>query len=205
MNLTIFASGQGSNFAVLLERISAGDLCAHIPLLITNNSTCGAAETARKNTIDVLHTAPSHFTDRNTYVRQLIQAVQKSDTDYIILAGYMKKIPKELIAAYPNKIINIHPALLPAFGGRGMYGIHVHRAVLDRGVKITGITVHFVTTGYDEGPIIAQTPVYVADTDTPESLGKKIRAREHDFFWRVIQDLTEKKFHMAHNRVIFDE
>jgi len=121
--------------------------------------------------------------------------------DVIALAGYMKKLPPEVVKRYHNRILNIHPALLPAFGGQGMYGSHVHQAVIESGVKITGVTVHLVSEEYDDGPIVVQEPVMVLDTDTPESIAARVLVAEHATYWRAVKAVAEGTISVDGRRV----
>jgi phosphoribosylglycinamide formyltransferase-1 len=187
MRCAVFASGGGSNFQALLDRKDTGELHVDLCVLIVNNSTAGAAEKARLRGMPVVHLAPTHFPDETAYSAALMETLQRYGVELIALAGYMKKLPPAIVAAYRNRIINIHPGLLPAFGGKGMYGAHVHKAVLDYGAKVSGITVHFVDEEYDHGPIILQVAVPVLDGDTAETLAARVLAAEHANFWRAIE------------------
>jgi phosphoribosylglycinamide formyltransferase-1 len=186
MRCAVFASGGGSNFQSLLDRKAAGELQVELCVLIVNNSGAGAVQRAQNSGVPVVHCAPSHFTDQAVYAEELQRHLDHYRVDGIVLAGYMKMLPAPLVQKYRNRIINIHPGLLPAFGGKGMYGSRVHRAVLDYGAKISGITVHFVDEEYDHGPVIYQQAVPVLDSDTPQTLAARVLAVEHDSLWRVV-------------------
>lgn len=188
----VFASGGGSNFQALIDRIASKDLHATIALCISNNSAAGALERAQIVGIPTLHCTQSQFTDPAAYTRALLAALKNNNIEYIILAGYMKMIPREVIATYRNRIVNIHPALLPAFGGKGMYGHYVHEAVIAYGARITGVTVHLVDEEYDHGSILMQQSCQVLDTDTPQSLAARVLAVEHDTYWRAIEGLVNE-------------
>jgi phosphoribosylglycinamide formyltransferase 1 len=190
LRCAIFASGGGSNFQSFIDRKEAGDLQVDLALLIGNNSKAYAFERARSHGIKGLHIAPSKFPDESTYATLLMSVLREHAIDCIALAGYMKKIPQSVIAAYQNRIINIHPALLPAFGGAGLYGEKAHQAVLDYGAKISGITIHFVDEEYDHGPIIYQEAVPVFDDDDAHSLAKRVLAVEHANYWKALQALA---------------
>jgi formyltetrahydrofolate-dependent phosphoribosylglycinamide formyltransferase len=144
------------------------------------HSECGAIEVAKKFGVPFFIVS----------VEEIISTLKNINPDLIVLAGYMRKISEEVLENFENKIINIHPALLPAFGGKGCYGIHVHEKVLEAGVKITGVTVHFVNKNYDEGKIIAQAAVPVLENDTPEILAKRVLSEEHNLYWQVIKNLN---------------
>ncbi|HAJ79779.1 MAG TPA: phosphoribosylglycinamide formyltransferase [Fibrobacteres bacterium] len=186
LKCAVFASGGGSNFQALIDRKKSGDLIVDFKLLICNNPAAGAIERAKNNNIKYIHLAPSHFSDEASYIKVLLDTLKENETELIILAGYMKKIPQEVIAAYPDAIINIHPALLPAFGGKGLYGEKVHQAVLDYGAKISGVTIHYIDGQYDHGPVIYQQTVPVLDSDDAHSLAGRVLELEHDSYWKVV-------------------
>jgi phosphoribosylglycinamide formyltransferase-1 len=201
MKCAVFASGGGSNFQALLDRRDAGDLHVDFALVIGNNSKAYAFERARKHNIPTLHCAPSHFDNQADYTAKLLDVLRQHEIDLIILAGYMKMIPDEVTSAYHNRMVNIHPALLPAFGGKGMYGKHVHQAVLDYGAKVTGVTVHFVDAEYDRGPIILQRTIDVLDNDSADTLAQRVLAVEHDSLWRAIEAIAQGTISVEGRRV----
>lgn len=186
MKIAVFASGNGSNFQTLIDKHAAGELPVQFALMIGNNSKAMAFERARSYNIPTKHIAPSHYDEYETYVNDLVTLLDQHEVELIVLAGYMKIIPSEVIQKYKNRIVNIHPALLPAFGGQGMYGMNVHRAVVEYGAKLTGITVHFVDEDYDHGPVIYQRAVEVSAEDSAEDVAAKVLAVEHDSLWRVV-------------------
>jgi formyltetrahydrofolate-dependent phosphoribosylglycinamide formyltransferase len=198
----VFASGGGSNFQALIDRKLAGDLHVDFALLVGNNSKSGAFERARKNNIPTLHISPGHFTSDAEYASRLMGELTARQVDVIALAGYMKQLPPSLISAYRHRILNIHPALLPAFGGKGMYGHFVHEAVIASGAKIDGVTIHFVDEEYDSGPIVFQAALPVRDSDTPESLANRILALEHDSYWRALDLVACNKVRVEGKRVL---
>lgn len=200
--VAVFASGGGSNFQALLDAKQAGRLAADFALLVTNNSKAFAVERAKGENIPVLHLPPSRYFSEEEYTAALFTALDEAAVEWIVLAGYMKKLPAELIRRYHNRIVNIHPALLPAFGGRGMYGMFVHEAVLKYGAKISGITVHLVDEEYDHGAVILQDTVPVLDDDTPEELAKRVLALEHASFWRALQALFSGTVSIEGRRVV---
>jgi phosphoribosylglycinamide formyltransferase 1 len=201
LKCAVFASGGGSNFQALIDRKESGDLEVELKLLICNNGKAAAMERAEKNNIDKIHIAPSHFPDETSYTASMLDILQEREIQLIILAGYMKKIPAGIVAAFRNRIVNIHPALLPAFGGSGLYGGRVHQAVLDYGAKISGVTVHFIDEQYDHGPVIYQKTVPVLDTDDAESLAKRVLAVEHDSLWRVVAAIARGEISVRGRRV----
>jgi len=190
MNIAVFASGGGSNFQVLIDKVESGELQATLCVCIGNNEKALAFERARKHGIAVRHIAPSQYATEESYVNYLLGVLLTYKPDLIVLAGYMKKIPSAIIAAYPNRIVNIHPGLLPSFGGKGLYGENVHHAVLDYGAKISGITVHFVDEDYDHGPIIFQASTEVLDTDDAQSLAARVLKLEHATLWKVCRAIS---------------
>ena len=189
MNICVFASGTGSNFRAILNAINKKKLLSKVSLLITNNSGCGAVAIAKRNKIAYLHISgkiyPGH--SNKEISQKYLEALEKHKIDFIVLSGYMKMIDPAILKKYKNKIINIHPALLPSFGGKGMYGINVHKAVIASGVKVSGITIHFVDEQYDEGKIIFQKCCEVKDDDDEFSLQKRILKMEHRYYWQVIK------------------
>jgi phosphoribosylglycinamide formyltransferase-1 len=201
LNCAIFASGGGSNFQALIDRRDSGDLHARLSLFIGNNSGALAFTRARAAGIKDLHIAPSHFPDETAYAAHLLDILRANEISLIVLAGYMKKIPLPVVTAFANRIVNIHPALLPAFGGAGLYGEKVHQAVLDYGAKVSGITVHFVDEHYDHGPVIFQKVVPVMDSDDAHSLATRVLALEHASYWQVIEAISTGKLCVKGRRV----
>ncbi|MCX7833079.1 MAG: phosphoribosylglycinamide formyltransferase [Ignavibacteria bacterium] len=193
LNISIFASGTGSNFEAILKAKKKGLIKSTIALLITNNSQCGAVEIARKNSIDVVHISRKVYPElsEEKYTEIFLNVLKTYNIDFIVLAGYMKLLPPSLVDEYENRIINIHPALLPSFGGKGMYGINVHRAVLESGVKVTGITIHFVNKEYDKGRIIFQKCVEIYPDDDEYSLQKRVLKYEHKYYPLIISELEK--------------
>lgn len=187
IKIGVMASGGGSNFETILKRIEDGSLNATCAYLVTNNSRCGAAEMAKKHSIPVYHISSVTHPDPQDYDQAMLAVVQQHQPQLLVLAGYMKKIPDVLLQALPERVINVHPALLPAFGGEGLYGDRVHQAVIDSGVRVSGLTIHFVDSVYDHGKIIAQRAVPVYSQDTPAEVATRVLEQEHDLYWRVIQ------------------
>jgi phosphoribosylglycinamide formyltransferase 1 len=198
----VFASGSGSNFQALIDRRECGDLHVELALLIGNNSTAGAFEKAKKHQIPSLHLAPTHFESEVLYTEKLLSILESYKIDLIILAGYMKKLPPEVIGKYRNRIVNVHPGLLPAFGGKGMYGSRVHQAVIDYGAKISGITIHLVDEEYDHGPIILQESIKVDSFDDAHSLAERILKVEHANYWKAIEAIAQGTVTIDGRRVV---
>ena len=198
MNIGVFASGRGSNFEAILHAIQQGTLPARVTLLLSNKSDAGAMETARSCAIPSVLLSQMQFPDESSFAAAMLKVLQAHDVHLIALAGYLKKIPTLVVREYRNRILNIHPALLPAFGGNGMYGHAVHEAVIASGAKLSGATVHLVDEEYDHGAILLQKPVAVEADDTPESLAARVLQVEHEIY-----PLALKAF--AENRVMIDE
>ncbi|MBI5404506.1 MAG: phosphoribosylglycinamide formyltransferase [Ignavibacteriae bacterium] len=177
----MFASGSGTNFRALIEAKKSGIIKSDISLLITNNSDCGAVKIADEFDIPHFHISRKKYPDisEEEYAEIFLNKMEQHKIDFIVLAGYMKIIDEKIIRKYHNRIINIHPALLPAFGGKGMYGMNVHNAVIESGVKESGVTIHYVNEEYDRGEIILQEKVLVESEDTAETLQKKVLKLEH--------------------------
>ncbi|MGB9696883.1 MAG: phosphoribosylglycinamide formyltransferase [Ignavibacteria bacterium] len=193
MNISVFASGTGSNFLAILKARKEGLIRSNISLLITNNSTCGAVSIARKFGVEVVHISRKvypHLSDKE-YANVFLDVLFKYSIDLIVLAGYMKMVEPEVVRSFKNRIINIHPALLPMFGGKGMYGINVHKAVIQAGVKVTGITIHCVNENYDEGKILFQKCIEIDEADDEYSLQKRVLELEHRYYPYVISLIEE--------------
>jgi phosphoribosylglycinamide formyltransferase 1 len=202
IKLAVLASGGGSNFKAILDKINENKLAAKVVLVISNNSQSGAMEKAKAAQIQALHLAPSAFSNEAQYTQALHAHLDGVQADLILLAGYMKRIPESVIGKYKNRILNIHPALLPAFGGKGMYGHHVHEAVISYGAKVTGVTIHLVDIEYDHGPIVMQKTADVLPNDTAETLAARVLKVEHDTYWRAIQLFAENRIQVESRKVI---
>jgi formyltetrahydrofolate-dependent phosphoribosylglycinamide formyltransferase len=186
VHIAIFASGSGSNAEKIIDRFRNKPL-VKIVLVVCNNPKAGVVEIARKEQIPVLLLEKDRFHNGDAYLHELIE----KRTDLIVLAGFLWKIPATLVAAYRDHIINIHPALLPKYGGKGMYGQLVHQAVIDNREKETGITIHYVDEVYDNGKIIFRASCAVNENDTATSLAKKVQALEHEHYPKVIESLIK--------------
>ena len=181
-NIAIFASGAGSNAKKIIEYFKGSD-AINIAVIASNKPNAGVINIARENNIPTLIIEKEKFFRGDTYLPEL----NNDQIHYIVLAVFLWKIPEKLIAAFPDKIINIHPALLPNYGGRGMYGHFVHEAVIANKEKQSGITVHLVDEQYDHGKHLFQAVCNISDDDTPDSLAEKIHQLEHDHFAREIE------------------
>ena len=182
--IAIFASGSGSNAQKIVEHFKENSNI-EVSLILTNNPAAGVIERAR-----TLH-IPVVVFDKTTFIttEKIVQLLQNQQIDLVVLAGFMMLVPKNLVAAFPNKIVNIHPALLPKFGGKGMYGHFVHEAVVAAKEKESGITIHFVNEKYDDGAVIFQAKCIVSLTDSPEQVAAKVQILEHEHYPVVIEKL----------------
>ena len=184
----VMASGGGSNFKAIIDKIGEGDLDAQCKFLITNNGTCGAAEHAQQYGIPVYHISGKTHPVVADYESALMEVLDKYDVDLLILAGYMKALPSCMIKRMPDRIMNIHPSLLPKYGGKGFWGIHVHEAVIAAHEKESGPTVHLVSEEIDQGRVLAQVKVPVLEGDTSEVLAARVLEQEHNLYWKTIRD-----------------
>lgn len=189
--VAIFASGAGSNAEALIQGSHRIESSYSVVLLVSNNSRCGAMDLAAMYDIPRFHISDATHPDRNGYIHALLNTLRRQRTDMIALAGYMKRLPDEVIERYRHQIINIHPALLPKFGGAGMFGAHVHEAVLQAGETETGVSIHKVEGEYDTGTILAQRKVPVLPGDTAETLSARVRLCEHVLYPDVLQQQAE--------------
>jgi len=202
LRITAFASGRGSNLDAIYKSIDDGHLDARVVGVISNNSKSGALEKAKKRGINPYHISRPQCDSDEAFAKKLLDVLCELDTEYVILAGYMKKVPSAIIRAYNNRMLNIHPALLPSFGGKGMYGRHVHEAVLNYGCKVTGVTVHLVTDEYDTGAPVVQECVPVKDDDTPDSLAQRVLKAEHKVYSEAIQLFAANRVRIEGRRTI---
>jgi phosphoribosylglycinamide formyltransferase-1 len=190
LRIAVLVSGGGTNLQSLIDATKEGTLKSTLVCVVSNKEKAYGLERARQNGI------PAFFIDpkKEGYNEILLDLLQKQEVDLIVLAGYLKIIDASLVEAYPNKIINIHPSLLPKFGGKGFYGQYVHEAVLAAGEKVTGATVHFVDKDIDTGKIILQESLEVGEDDTPETLQKKVLEQiEHKILVKAIAQMEEER------------
>lgn len=175
LKILVCVSGGGTNLQAIIDKQAAGDLGdTKIVRVISNNANAYALERARNAGIEGVCVSPKAYESREDFHKAFLSAIDEAAPDLIVLAGFLVVIPKEVIQKYRNRIINIHPSLIPSFCGTGYYGLKVHEAALERGVKVTGATVHFVDEGTDTGPIILQKAVYVCEGDTPQELQLRV-------------------------------
>lgn len=184
LRVCVCVSGGGTNLQAIMDAIDSSKITnAEIVRVISNNKTAYALERARNRGIDAVAVSPKDYETRELFNQALLDMINEVQPDLIVLAGFLVVIPKEMIAQYRNRIINIHPSLIPSFCGTGYYGLKVHEAALERGVKVTGATVHFVDEGTDTGPIILQKAVYVEPGDTPKVLQQRVMEQAE---WQIL-------------------
>lgn len=185
-HIVVFASGSGTNFQSIIDAVQRGDISAQISGLISNRDNIGAIERAEKNGIPSKVIDPNILSEKQ-FTEQLLSQLEEWNADLIALAGYLKRIPSSVIKKYENRILNIHPSLLPKYGGKGFFGLNVHRAVLEAGEEESGCSVHVVTEEFDEGPVVARAKIKVQPNDSPELLAKRILTEEHKLYPKAIQ------------------
>jgi phosphoribosylglycinamide formyltransferase-1 len=191
--LAVLGSGRGSNFQAILRAIDEGRLpSTRVCLVISNNSDAGILALARSAGIPALHVSQKQFPTEEAFTDAMLLALQRHGTELIVLAGYMKRVPSRVVREYRGRILNIHPALLPKFGGQGMYGHHVHEAVIAARERESGATVHVVDDEYDHGQIVLQRTVEVAPDETPETLAAKVLEVEHALYPEAIRHYADR-------------
>ncbi|MDD6039533.1 MAG: phosphoribosylglycinamide formyltransferase [bacterium] len=196
LKLAVLVSGGGTNLQAIIDAIDAGKITnAKIEVVISNNENAYALERAKNAGIQAMCISPKHYDSREIFNDELTKTICEMGIDLVVLAGYLVIIPPQLIAAYRNRIINIHPSLIPSFCGTGFYGLKVHEEALRRGVKVTGATCHFVDEGTDTGPIILQKAVEVLADDTPKSLQQRVMEQAE---WQIMPQAIHL---IANNRI----
>ncbi|MGG4492319.1 phosphoribosylglycinamide formyltransferase [Metabacillus idriensis] len=188
MKIAVFASGTGSNFQAILDEVKSGGLAAEIALLVCDRPGAKVVERAEKANIPVFEFSPKEFKSKEAFEAIILNQLKQYNVSYVVLAGYMRLIGETLLTAYPKNIINLHPSLLPSFPGKDAIGQAFHA-----GVKVTGITIHFVDAGMDTGPIIAQKALEIEESETLESLSAKIHELEHSYYPHVLNTLFQKR------------
>ena len=206
MKIAVMVSGGGTNLQAIIDGIANGTITnTEISLVYSNNPNAYAIERAKKAGIPYAVKSPKEFENRDDFNKALLKILQDANPDLIVLAGCLVVVPECVVKAFPNKIINIHPSLIPAFCGTGFYGLKVHEQVLKRGVRVSGATVHFVDEGTDTGPIILQKPVMIRQDDTPEVLQKRIMEQAE---WKImpmaIDMIANGRVRVEDHKVIID-
>ena len=207
LKMAVLVSGGGTNLQAILDNIRDGGITnAEISVVISNNKNAYALERAKQHQIGAVCISPREFASREEFNMALLEKIQSYHVDLVVLAGCLIVIPEIMVDAYPNRIINVHPALIPAFCGTGYYGLKVHEAVLERGARVTGATVHFVDHGTDTGPIILQKAVEVRQGDTPEILQRRVMEEaEWKILPRAIDLIANGKIRVEDNHVLIEE
>lgn len=202
MNIAVFVSGRGSNLKAIINSNVLYNSGSKIKAVISDKHNCPAFQIAKENSIETFCTGKAEgcITPEN-----LPNFLSQRKIDLIVLAGYLKLIPGEVIKNFENKIINIHPALLPSFGGKGMYGMYVHQAVFNSSAKVSGATVHFVDESFDTGKIIAQKCIDISNVNSPEEIAEKVLAIEHRLLPFVVQKFVENKIKNIADRIIIED
>ncbi|MBC8143566.1 MAG: phosphoribosylglycinamide formyltransferase [Armatimonadetes bacterium] len=203
LRLAVFVGshGRGSNLFAIHDAINAGTLPAQIVCVVGSRADAPAIVRARNAGLVTKIVSPKDRTDPE-YAAVLLRVLRGHDADSVALAGYMRRLPEAVVAAFPNRVVNIHPSLLPAFGGHGMYGEKVHQAVMDSGVKVSGCTVHFVDENFDTGAIISQTVVDVLEGDTAQTLAARVLECEHRAFAEALTALARGQLRVVGRRVV---
>lgn len=207
LKLGVLVSGGGTNLQAIIDAIDNGVITnAKVEVVISNNAGAYALERAKNHGIEAVCISPKNYESREIFHQALLEKLQESGVDLIVLAGYLVSIPACMVEAFPNRIINIHPSLIPSFCGVGYYGLHVHEAVLARGAKVTGATVHFVDTGTDTGPIILQKAVEVQQGDTPKELQLRVMEQaEWMILPKAIDLIANGRVSVTDGRVLIKE
>lgn len=203
LRIVVCVSGGGTNLQAILDGIDAGTVTnAEVIGVISNNAKAGALKRAEARGIPGICISPGSFPDREAFNQAFTDELRRLEPDLVVLAGFLVKIPEQAVACFDNRIVNIHPSLIPSFCGVGYYGLKVHEKVLERGVKVTGATVHFVNNGMDEGPIIAQKAVSVEDGDTPEILQRRVMEQaEWILLPKAIDDIANGRIAVVDGKV----
>ncbi len=201
MKLAVFVSGKGTNLLNIIKRNRDGFLRSEVRLVISDRD-CEAIDNSEREGIRTKVADPHDFADELEFGNALLEVLSDSEADFIVLAGFLKKVPDIVVKKYANRIVNVHPALLPSFGGKGMYGMKVHRAVIEYGCKVSGATVHIVDTEYDHGAVVLQKCVPVYGDDTPESLASKIHKLEYELLPEAIKLFENNEVIIEGRRVI---
>lgn len=204
LKIVVCVSGGGTNLQAILDALESGRITdTEILAVISNNPGAKALDRARDHGIPAICLSPKQYPDREAFNEAFTEKLTELGPDLVVLAGFLVRIPPQMVARFSNRIINIHPSLIPSFCGVGYYGLKVHEKVLERGVKVTGATVHFVNEGMDEGPIIAQKAVDVEEGDTPETLQRRVMEQaEWILLPQAIDDIANDRIHIIDNKAM---
>lgn len=204
LRVMVLVSGGGTNLQAIIDAVKAGTITnVELVGVLSNNKTVKSLERAKEAGIPAVSVSPKDFEDRAAFNDAMLAKIDELAPDLIVLAGFLVAIPEEMVKKYSNRIINIHPSLIPSFCGVGYYGLKVHEKALERGVKVTGATVHFVNEGMDEGPIIAQKAVMVEDNDTAEVLQRRVMEQaEWILLPKAIDDIANNRIKVVDGKVV---
>lgn len=204
LRVMVLVSGGGTNLQAIIDAVKAGTITnVELVGVLSNNKTVKSLERARMAGIPAVSVSPKDFADRAAFNAAMLARIDEFEPDLIVLAGFLVAIPEEMVKKYSNRVINIHPSLIPSFCGVGYYGLKVHEKVLERGVKVTGATVHYVNEGMDEGPIIAQKAVAVEDNDTAEILQRRVMEQaEWILLPKAIDDIANNRICVVDGKVV---
>lgn len=197
MNIAVFASHGGSDLQAIIDGCKNEQINATVTVVISNNGNSMALQRAKNENIPSFHMSAKKYGSEEVLAAEILIVLNQYNVDMIFLAGYMRLLHISILEKYNNRIFNIHPALLPKFGGKGMFGMNVHTAVIEAKEKETGVTIHRVNAEYDSGEIVAQTKVNVMENDTPEVLAERVLHREHEFLVEVISDIVDGKIQLG--------
>ncbi|MBQ6811479.1 MAG: phosphoribosylglycinamide formyltransferase [Agathobacter sp.] len=207
LKVAVCVSGGGTNLQAIIDAVENGTITnTEIKVVISNNKNAYALERAKNHNIEGICISPKDYESREEFNKAFLEKLDSYEVDLVVLAGFLVVIPPEMIAKYRNRIINVHPSLIPSFCGTGFYGLKVHEGALERGVKVTGATVHFVDEGTDTGPIILQKAVYIENGDTPEVLQKRVMEQaEWVILPRAIDLIANNKVSIVDGKTIIAE
>ncbi|HOJ88964.1 MAG TPA: phosphoribosylglycinamide formyltransferase [Pseudothermotoga sp.] len=205
LNVGVLVSGNGTNLQSIIDKSETGELPAHVVVVISNKSDAYALQRAKNHSIPSYVVRPRDFVDQVSYEQKMIDILNTHKVELVVLAGFMKILSSHFVQAFRGRIINIHPSLIPSFCGKDFYGIKVHQAVIDYGVKVTGATVHFVDENVDAGPIIIQRTVEVKDSDTAETIALKVHQIEHEILSEAITLFAQGRLKIVGRRVLVEE
>ncbi|MFO7612040.1 MAG: phosphoribosylglycinamide formyltransferase [Clostridia bacterium] len=191
LRLGIFASHGGSNMQAIMDACNDNKIKGRVCVVICNNSGAGAVTRAENEGIPVFHLSSANYPDPGDLDEAMLLVLKKYDVNLVALAGYMKKLGPAVLREYQGRILNVHPALLPSFGGKGMYGINVHKAVIEAGERESGATIHIVDENYDSGRILSQAVISIDEAESPESLSEKVLEQEHSLYVATLAKISE--------------
>jgi len=201
----VLVSGNGTNLQSIIDKSETGELPARVVVVISNKPDAYALQRAKNHSIPSYVVRPKDFADQVSYEQKMIDILNTHKVELVVLAGFMKILSSHFVQAFRGRIINIHPSLIPSFCGKDFYGIKVHQAVIDYGVKVTGATVHFVDENVDAGPIIIQRTVEVKDSDTAETIALKVHQTEHEILSEAITLFAQGRLKIVGRRVLVEE